>query len=151
LGKANDGFEIKPYEDLLAYFLLLKTLRYVEVSRFYYKIEKILLYTDFQKIVMMKIFLTFVNIIFITHIGASAWMFVNKINNSDPKGFFFRNPEDQSDLLKSYIYSFSWAVEAMTGNSFGEVTPKTVNEMVCATVFILLGAFVYSKIYAGFD
>lgn len=99
----------------------------------------------------MKILLTFIKILFLQHVGASAWMFVNKINSKNKLSYFVRFPENKSNLLITYVYSLSWSVEAITGNSFGEVNPKTINEMFIATIFIILGAFIYSKIFAGFD
>lgn len=41
-------------------------------------------------------------------------------------------------------------MDAMTGNSFGTVTPKTRYEMIDGTIVMVLGATFYGKIFADF-
>lgn len=53
-------------------------------------------------------------------------------------------------IVTKYIFSASWAVSTMTGNSYGDVTPQTMPEMILSLVMMVLGASFYGKLFADF-
>ncbi len=56
-----------------------------------------------------------------------------------------------ASLIFIYIESLNWAVCAMTGTSFGDVTPQTDYEVLLSVVMMVLGATFYGKIFADFE
>lgn len=55
-----------------------------------------------------------------------------------------------ADFGTKYIDSLLWAVTTMTGCSFGDVTPKTVFEVLVSILFFLVGASALAKVFADF-
>jgi len=56
-----------------------------------------------------------------------------------------------ASLTRKYIDAVFGAVCAMSGNSFGDVTPQTTNERVVAIITMVIGATAYAKIFSDFE
>ena len=52
--------------------------------------------------------------------------------------------------LERYVDSMSWAVGSMTGSSFSDVTPLTLNEILMSLVAFLTGTILLAKIFSDF-
>jgi hypothetical protein len=59
------------------------------------------------------------------------------------------NLTDASHLEK-YADSMVWAVSTLTGCSFGDVTPRTLNEILVSLVTFLLGMILLAKTFSDF-
>jgi hypothetical protein len=121
------------------------------MNRFFYNLERILVFVHFDSLITFKIFYTFLNIVVFTHLGACAWLFVNKLEPASMLGFFVRSNLTDAPLDVQYVKSLSWAVDTMTGSSFGDVTPQQLPEKYAGCIFMVLGATLYSKLFADFE
>ena len=52
--------------------------------------------------------------------------------------------------LEKYADSLIWAVSTMTGCSFGDVTPRTLNEIILSLLTFLIGMIVLAKTFSDF-
>ena len=52
--------------------------------------------------------------------------------------------------VQKYIDSSVWAVSTLTGCSFGDVTPRTVNEIIVSLLVFLTGMILLAIIFSDF-
>ena len=57
---------------------------------------------------------------------------------------------ENAPLLQKYIDSSVWAVSTLTGCSFGDVTPRTVNEIFVSLIVFLIGMILLAKVFTDF-
>ena len=126
----------------LMFLIFLKLLRIAEISRCSQKLEKIFTFRSTKWLITIKLILLVFWLIYLLHVAACAWMFINKKTTDS---FFERENFSSAGLVEHYIYSVSWAICTMTGNSFGDVSPKTDWEMVVSLVIMVLGVTFYAK------
>lgn len=55
-----------------------------------------------------------------------------------------------ADNVVRYIDSMSWAVSTLTGCSFGDVSPLTLNEILLSLATFLIGTILLAKIFSDF-
>jgi len=67
------------------------------------------------------------------------------------ENFWKRANVEEAGVFEKYSFALNWAVASLTGNSFGDVTPKTYYENCLATVILVVGASVFSKNFADFN
>jgi len=53
-------------------------------------------------------------------------------------------------LFRKYVDSAMWAVTALTGCSFGDVTPRTLQEVIISNVVFVIGILLLAKIFSDF-
>lgn len=59
------------------------------------------------------------------------------------------NMSDASILIK-YTYATDWAVGALTGCNFADVTPQTLQEVILTIIIFLMGILLLAKIFSDF-
>jgi len=162
-GVKNDS----SYEEQVKVFtrlLLLKLLRSFEIRRAFVRVSEELFYKDFKILVLFKFAKNLTYIIFITHLSACGWLFVNIIVNNDKtiegssasnflnqdKPYFTRNNMQDENLFVKYVDAAMWAVTTLTGCSFGDVTPRTLQEVIISNFVFVTGILLLAKIFSDF-
>jgi len=56
----------------------------------------------------------------------------------------------QAPVSIKYIDSSVWAVSTLTGCSFGDVTPRTVNEILVSLAVFLTGTILLAIVFSDF-
>ena len=134
-------------------FFIFKLFLAIDIVKFFSKFEKILIYSNLPSLIFYKLFENFLIMIAFTHFAACSWLIVNKFwpLTNLKNGYFLRTKRDKLAIIDKYLDSFVWAVSAMTGASFGDVTPNTEFEIVLSIIMMILGASFYGKVFADFE
>jgi len=155
------------YEEQVKVFtrlLLLKLLRSFEIRRAFVRVNEELFYKDFKILVFFKFAQNLIYVIFITHLSTCGWLFVNIIVNNDKaiegssssnllnqdQPYFTRNNMEDANLFVKYVDSAVWAVTTLTGCSFGDVTPRTLQEVIISDFVFITGILLLAKIFSDF-
>jgi len=161
---------------LFSRLMLIKLLRSYEIKRTIDKVEGILFYKKFKALVFAKFFKNLMIIIFVVHVFTCAWVFVQMnlnnhavidssstlnpfdtgkkeslkhYSNLTDSSYFARNREVK-DVVDKYIDSCLWAVSTLTACSFGDVTPRTLEEVLLSLVTLLAGVLMIAMIFSDF-
>ena len=54
-------------------------------------------------------------------------------------------------LSQKYIDASVWAASTLNGCSYGDVTPRTVNEIIISLIVFLIGTLLLAKIFSDFS
>ena len=54
------------------------------------------------------------------------------------------------DLFVKYVDAAVWAVTTLTGCSFGDVTPRTLQEVILSDFVFVIGILLLAKIFSDF-
>ena len=140
-------------KDIYFYIFLIKLLKVYDINAFINRFEDILLNSSFFHLVGFKLFENIIIMISFTHFSSCSWLLVNKIwpEFQGKEGFFKRKKRENLPLIDTYLDSSVWAVSAMTGASYGDVTPNTIIEIILAVFMMILGASFYGKVFADFE
>jgi hypothetical protein len=117
---------------------LLKLARVLKLKR----IQRTLDESDFFNPAMMKVFGLLFKIIFVAHILSCFWFLVGspEANDSSHDGWVTElNIIDKTDSDK-YSWSFYWTVATMMAVGYGDVHPRTTQEMLYAILAQTVGA-----------
>lgn len=57
---------------------------------------------------------------------------------------------EEASLYEKYADSSVWAVSTLTGCSFGDVTPSTLEEVITSILIFLIGIILLAKIFTDF-
>ena len=163
----------------MSYIILLKLLKSFEIKRYINQIEEKMFYKTAKSIIILRFVLNFGLVLFISHCAASAWLLVQELSSvgwSDNKytfnnplnpfsssnwvdfqifkcldvPYFARNGLEDASNLRKYVDSLLWAVTTMSGCTFGDVTPRTTNEVLVCLIIFVVGASVLAKVFGDF-
>ena len=135
------------------YAFSIKLIKIWDIIQFIQNFEEILLCSSLFDIIYFKLFENILIMAAFTHFSACSWLFVNKIwpKSNCKKGYFLRKNREKLPLIDTYLDSLVWAVSAMTGASYGDVTPNTSQEIVISVMMLVIGASFYGKVFADFE
>ncbi|EAS07211.2 cation channel family protein (macronuclear) [Tetrahymena thermophila SB210] len=128
--------------------LLTKLLRFLNIKEFLYKFEHLVKFLDFNKLTFFRIFVSFFQLLQITHLFACCFVFYNIYIES---GYFSVTSYDISGNYMKYVVGLQWAVESMIGSSFGDVYPPTDGEIFLTFISMIAGGVFYCKIFSDFS
>jgi len=157
--------------------LLIKLFRSYEIIRAFRKVEGILFLRKFKALVFVKFIKNLFIILFVSHLFTCGWLFIQTsvtnhavVPGDSPENpfdtgidkylsvfkppidlnYFERNNEQNSPLIEKYVDSCLWAVSTLTACSFGDVTPRTLEEVVYSLITLLAGVLMIAMIFSDF-
>ena len=80
-----------------------------------------------------RLVIFFCIIIYVTHIGACAWIFIAELNYTN-------------DLVTKYMHAFYFIVTTITTVGYGDMTINTLTERVFCVVLMIFGVFLFSTV-----
>ena len=57
---------------------------------------------------------------------------------------------EDENLFVKYVDAAMWAVTTLTGCSFGDVTPRTLQEVIISNFVFVIGILLLAKIFSDF-
>ncbi|KAF0717473.1 hypothetical protein As57867_002258, partial [Aphanomyces stellatus] len=122
---------------------LLKLVRIRKISIMLTKFEEEV-FSNQSVLALIKILLL---LLFLAHLVACVWFYIAQASSySWAYAFGYMNQDHAQVLTLQYLSSLYWAIVTMATVGYGDITPKTKNELVIAMFVMVIGVVVFGYI-----
>ena len=98
-----------------------------------------------------KLITVLIAVLFITHMVACVWYWINEQTGFEPDGWVVRQDLLESSTLHKYISAVYWTFQTFTTVGYGDIPAVTLDEKIFGTIWMIGGFGFYSYTIGNFQ